>query len=68
MQAAFTPETLLLLGVALVLAYFGAEAMTRFGIPKILGFMIAGLFLGTIGMFNDSVRTTLFPLVDLALG
>ncbi|MGD9396755.1 MAG: cation:proton antiporter, partial [Candidatus Thorarchaeota archaeon] len=42
--------------------------MTRFGIPKILGFMIAGLFLGTIGMFNDSVRTTLFPLVDLALG
>ena len=68
MQALFVPETLLLIGIALVLAYFGAEIMARFGIPKILGFMIAGLFLGTIGVFTDTTRTALFPLVDLALG
>jgi Kef-type K+ transport system membrane component KefB len=68
MQAPLTPEMLLLLGVALVLAYFGAEVMTRFGIPKILGFMIAGLFLGTIGLFDGTTRSILFPLVDLALG
>ncbi len=68
MQALYIPELLLLLGIALVLAYFGAEIMTRFGIPKILGFMIAGLFLGTIGLFNDTTRELLFPLVNLALG
>ena len=68
MQAVFTPETLLLIGIALVLAYFGAEIMTRFGIPKILGFMITGLFLGTIGVITDATRLSLLPLVDLALG
>ncbi|TFG32403.1 cation:proton antiporter [Candidatus Thorarchaeota archaeon] len=68
MQALYTPEVLLLLGIALVLAYFGAEIMTKFGIPKILGFMIAGLVLGTLGIFNDDFRTFLFPIVDLALG
>ena len=61
-------DALLLIGLALVMAYFGAEFMKRYGIPQILGFMIAGLFLGTIGLFNTATRTALFPLVDLALG
>ncbi|MHA3963817.1 MAG: cation:proton antiporter [Candidatus Thorarchaeota archaeon SMTZ1-45] len=68
MQVVFTPGTLLLIGLALVLAYFGAEIMTRFGIPKILGFMLAGLFLGVTGVLSDATRIALFPLVDLALG
>ncbi len=68
MQEVFIPGTLLLIGLALVLAYFGAEIMKKFGIPQILGFMTAGLFLGIIGLFNTSTRTTLYPLVDLALG
>lgn len=68
MQTVFIPGTLLLIGLALVLAYFGAEIMKKFGIPQILGFMIAGLFLGIIGWFDASARMTLFPLVDLALG
>ena len=42
--------------------------MKRYGIPQILGFMLAGLFLGAIGIFNTETRTALFPLVDLALG
>jgi len=68
MQAVLTPEVILLIGIVLVLAYFGAEIMTRFGIPKILGFMLTGLFLGIIGVFTDVTRTSLLPLVDLALG
>ena len=68
MQIVFTSEVILLLGVALVLAYFGAEVMTRFGIPKILGFMITGLVLASIGVFTDATRMAMFPLVDLALG
>ncbi len=68
MQAVFVVDALLLIGIALVLAYFGAEIMKKIGIPQILGFMIAGLFLGTIGMLSDAARAALFPLVDLALG
>lgn len=68
MQVAFITEPLLLIGLALVLAYFGALIMKRFGIPQILGFMVAGLFLGTIGLLDDATRTALFPLVELALG
>lgn len=63
-----TPDTLLLLGLALVLAYFGAEIMTRIGIPRILGFMISGLCLGTLGWVDEAARVALFPLVSLALG
>ena len=68
MQIVLTPDTLFIIGLALVLAYFGAEIMQRIGIPRILGFMIAGLGLGMIGVVNETFRATLFPLVDLALG
>ena len=68
MQTTLTPELLLLLGIALVLAYFGAEVMTRFGIPKILGFMLTGFALAVLGIFTDATRLAFFPLVDLALG
>jgi Kef-type K+ transport system membrane component KefB len=67
-QTTSLPEALLLIGLALVLAYFGAEFMKKYGIPQILGFMLAGLFLGAIGIFNTETRTALYPLVDLALG
>ena len=68
LQSTPFPEALLLIGLALVLAYFGAEVMKRYGVPQILGFMLAGLFLGGIGIFNAETRSALFPLVDLALG
>jgi Kef-type K+ transport system membrane component KefB len=68
LQAAFNPVTLFLVGAALVLAFIGAKLMKRFGIPQILGFMIAGLVLGVTGVLDQATRLTLFPLVDLALG
>ncbi|MFX0107185.1 MAG: cation:proton antiporter [Candidatus Hodarchaeota archaeon] len=68
MQSSFNPATLLLIGTALVLAFIGAKVMKRFGIPQILGFMLAGLFLGVTGILDPGTRTSLFPLVDLALG
>lgn len=68
MQIPLTPDALLLIGLGLVLAYFGAEIMKRVGIPRILGFMIAGLVLGILGFITPAVRASLFPLVDLALG
>ena len=68
MQIPLTPDVLLLIGLGLVLAYFGAEIMKRVGIPRILGFMIAGLVLGLLGWITPAVRASLFPLVDLALG
>lgn len=51
-----------------MMSYFGAEIMNRVGIPRILGFMIAGLVLGMSGLFTSETRAALFPLVDLALG
>ncbi len=68
MQIVLTPDTLFIIGISLVLAYFGAEIMQKIGIPRILGFMIAGLGLGMIGIVDETVRATLFPIVDLALG
>lgn len=68
MQAAFEPTTLLLIGTALFLAAVGAAIMKRFGVPQILGFMLAGLFLGSSGLLDDAARMALYPLVDLALG
>jgi Kef-type K+ transport system membrane component KefB len=68
LQAAINPATLLLIGTGLVLAFLGAKVMKRIGIPQILGFMLAGLFLGVTGILDSATRTALFPLVDLALG
>ncbi len=61
-------EPLLIIGLGIVLAFAGAVLMKRVGIPQILGFMIAGLFLGSIGIINDEIRRAMFPVVDLALG
>ncbi|MFQ5832233.1 MAG: cation:proton antiporter [Candidatus Thorarchaeota archaeon] len=68
MQAAFDPAILFLIGAALVFAFVGARVMKRIGIPQILGFMLTGLILGVTGVFDESVRGALFPLVELALG
>jgi Kef-type K+ transport system membrane component KefB len=59
---------LFLIGAGLVFAYLGAKVMKRVGIPQILGFMLAGLILGVTGILDEGTRSTLFPLVDLALG
>lgn len=57
-----------LIGASLVLAFIGARIMKRFGIPQILGFMLTGLVMGSLGLFPADVRQGIFPLVDLALG
>ncbi len=59
---------LFLIGAALVFSFIGAVVMKRLGIPQILGFMLAGIFLGLFGVFTDETWSNLFPLVDLALG
>ncbi len=61
-------EPLLVIGLGMVLAFAGAVIMRRLGIPQILGFMIAGLVLGSVGVITQDVRSALFPVVNLALG
>ncbi|MHA1770083.1 MAG: cation:proton antiporter [Candidatus Thorarchaeota archaeon] len=61
-------EPLLIIGLGIVLAFAGAVAMKRAGVPQILGFMLAGLLLGGLGILNDEIRGAMFPIVDLALG
>ncbi len=64
----FEVGPLLIIGAALVLSFGGAVLMKRFGIPQILGFMLAGVFLALTGIFSDEMRSALFPVVELALG
>ncbi|MFW9920988.1 MAG: cation:proton antiporter [Candidatus Thorarchaeota archaeon] len=64
----FEVGPLLIIGAALVLSFGGAALMKRVGIPQILGFMLAGVFLALTGVFTDEMRNSLFPVVDLALG
>jgi Kef-type K+ transport system membrane component KefB len=59
---------LFIIGAALVLSFVGAEIMKRVGIPQILGFMIAGVVLAILGVFENGMREALYPVVDLALG
>lgn len=61
------PGILFVIGAALVLAFLGAAIMKKVGVPQILGFMLAGLILGSFSVFMD-VFDNLQPLVELALG
>ena len=59
---------LLMVGASLVLSFIGAWIMKRVGIPQTLGFMVAGIILGLIGILTeDGVRSLKF-FVSLALG
>jgi Kef-type K+ transport system membrane component KefB len=59
---------LLTIGAALVLAYIGAFILTRLGIPQTLGFMVAGVVLGLIGILTEQGINDLRFFVALALG
>jgi Kef-type K+ transport system membrane component KefB len=61
------PGILFVIGAALVLAFLGAAIMKKVGVPQILGFMLAGLILGSFPVFM-AVFDNLQPLVELALG
>ncbi|UCE10484.1 MAG: cation:proton antiporter [Candidatus Thorarchaeota archaeon] len=67
MQELMPTDILLVIGAALVLAFIGAALMKKVGIPEVLGFMIAGLVLGTFTPFREAFNN-LQPVVDLALG
>ncbi len=59
---------LLTLGAALVLAYIGAFILKKLGIPQTLGFMLAGVVLGLIGILSEQGINDLRFFVALALG
>jgi Kef-type K+ transport system membrane component KefB len=59
---------LLTIGAALVLAYIGAFLLKRLGIPQTLGFMLAGVVLGLIGILTEQGVQDLRFFVALALG
>ncbi|MBD3406084.1 MAG: hypothetical protein GF411_08170 [Candidatus Lokiarchaeota archaeon] len=61
-------DFVLIIGLALVLAFVGALSLKRLGVPQIVGFMLAGLVLGQIGLMNEAVLLDLNFLVSIALG
>ena len=59
---------LLMVGASLVLSFIGAWLMKRVGIPQTLGFMIAGIILGLVGILTEDAVRSLKFFVSLALG
>lgn len=68
LQHSLWTNPLLIIGAAIVLAYIGATILRRIGIPQTLGFMIAGIILGLVGIFTDDAVRFLNMVVPLALG
>lgn len=64
----FMPDVLLIIGIGLVLAFVGAALLKRLGIPQIVGFMLAGIILGQVGILTDELLTSISPIIALALG
>lgn len=61
-------EVLYIIGMGLVLAFIGAAVLKRLGIPQIVGFMVAGIILGIMGVLNDFLLESISPIISLALG
>ncbi|MFW9910514.1 MAG: cation:proton antiporter [Candidatus Thorarchaeota archaeon] len=61
-------EILFIIGMGLVIAFIGAKVLNRLGIPQLIGFMLAGIVLGTLGIVDDTLLESLSPIISLALG
>ncbi len=46
----FEPNILIHIGLTLVLAFLGSKVFQRFGIPQVVGFIVAGVVLGNSGL------------------
>ncbi|MHA2378230.1 MAG: cation:proton antiporter [Candidatus Thorarchaeota archaeon] len=68
MQEAFSSDVLFMIGAAIVLSFAGAAALRKLGIPQTLGFMVAGIVLGLVGVASQEVVHSLRLIVSLALG
>ncbi len=68
LQEVITVELLAIIGAAIVLAFIGAAILRKVGIPQTLGFMLAGVALGIIGVLTDEAVQSLSIFVSLALG
>ena len=61
-------DVLLIIGTGLVLAFIGAALLKKLGIPQIVGFMLAGVILGQVGVLTEELLTAISPIIALALG
>ncbi|TXT56415.1 MAG: conserved membrane protein of unknown function [Candidatus Thorarchaeota archaeon] len=68
MQVQLEIDFVMIIGLALILAFVGALSLKRLGVPQIVGFMLAGLVLGQIGVLHEGVLFDLHFLVSIALG
>ena len=68
MQEVITVELLSIIGAAIVLAFIGAAILKKIGVPQTLGFMLAGVALGLLGVLTDETVRSLSIFISLALG
>lgn len=65
-----TVNALALIGFAILLGLYSGKLTRKFGFPSLIGFMIAGVFMGVsfIGLFNEHLLRQLSFIPNIALG
>jgi Kef-type K+ transport system membrane component KefB len=65
---AFTVQILFIIGLIIILGFAAGKVFQRLKIPRVLGFIIIGLILGSAGVIPPETVQSLSPIIDLALG
>ncbi len=61
-------HVLIVIGTGLALAFIASKIFKKFGIPQVVGFMVAGILLRAVGVMTSEVIEPLTVIVTLALG
>ena len=64
----FTFQILLIVGLIIIIGFAAGKLFQRLKIPRVLGFIVIGLILGSAGVIPSATMESLRPVIDLALG
>ncbi len=65
---AFTVQILLIVGLIIIIGFAAGKIFQRLKIPRVLGFIVIGLILGSAGVIPPDIIESLRPIINLALG
>lgn len=64
----FSVQFLLIVGLIIIIGFAAGKIFQRLKIPRVLGFIVLGLILGSAGVIPPATLESLRPIIDLALG
>ena len=57
-----------IIGVIISVGFIAGKFFQKYKIPRVLAFVLVGIFLGSAGIISPMLLDKLYPLVELALG